>query len=110
MIRSYFRVIHITSEKIIIGNTQQTQDDPGTSSEDPLKDFTSGTYRGPSGGSQGTNTKIDDFMKKKNSEIIVLVLHICFYFLQEEQIFKSSKWERPQNVYGTQLWNVHGTK
>ena len=31
-------------------------------------------------------------------------------FLQEEQIFKSSKWGRPRDVYGTQSPDVHGTK
>ena len=30
--------------------------------EGSLKVLTSGSYRGPSGGSQGTNTKIDDLM------------------------------------------------
>ena len=103
MMRNYFRVMHITSEKIIIGNTQQAGDVLGTSAEDTLKFLTSGTYRAPSGGSQGTNKKIDDFMKIFFSEVMVLVLHICFYFLQEEQIFKSSKRECPRNVYGTQL-------
>ena len=33
MIRNYFWVIHITMEKIIIGNTQSAQDDPETSAE-----------------------------------------------------------------------------
>ena len=33
MIRNYFWVIHITVEKIIIGNTQPAQDDPETSAE-----------------------------------------------------------------------------
>ena len=51
MIRNYFRVIHITVEKIIIENTQPGQDVPGTSSEAPLKVLTSGTYKGPSGNS-----------------------------------------------------------
>ena len=37
-----------------------TRDVPGTSPEGPLKVLTSGTSRGPSGDSQGTNTKIDD--------------------------------------------------
>ena len=31
-------------------------------------------------------------------------------FLQEEQIFKSSKWERPREVYGTNLQDVSVTK
>ena len=33
-----------------------------------------------------------------------------FLFLLEKQIFKSSKWERPRDVYGTQLRDVPGTK
>ena len=49
MIRNYFRVIHIIIEKIIIGNTQPTQDVPGTSPEGPLKVLSSGTYNGISG-------------------------------------------------------------
>ena len=43
-------------------------------------------------------------------EVIVLSLHICFYFIQEEQIFKSYKRERPRNDYGTKLWDVHEFK
>ena len=64
MIRNYFRVIHIIIEKIIIGNTQSAHDVLGTYPEGPLKILMSGTYRGPSGDSQRTNTKTDDFMKK----------------------------------------------
>ena len=64
MIRIHFRVLHIIIEKIIIRNTQPTHDVLGTSAEGLLKILTSGTYRGSSGDSQGTNTKIDDFMKK----------------------------------------------
>ena len=87
MICNYFRI-----EKIIIGNTQPAHDVQGTSPESLLKVLTSGTYRGPSGDSQGTNTKTDDFMKKLFfRKIRVLVLHIYFCFLKEEQIFKSSK-------------------
>ena len=37
---------------------------PGTSPKGPLKILTSRTYKGPSGDSQGTKTKIDDLMKK----------------------------------------------
>ena len=37
MIRNYFLVIHITIEKIIIGNTQPTHDVSGTSPEGRLK-------------------------------------------------------------------------
>ena len=110
MIRNYFRVIHITINKIIIGNTQPAHDVPGTYPEGLLKVLTSGTYKGPSGNSQGTYTKIDSFMKKlffrSNSPGIT---HL-FLFLQEEQIFKSSKRGHPRDVYGTQLRDVHATK
>ena len=64
MIRNYFRVMHITIEKIIIGKTQPAQDVLGTYPEDHLKVLTFETYEGPSRNSQGTNTRIDDFMKK----------------------------------------------
>ena len=119
MIRNYFRVLHIIIEKIIIGNTRPARDVPGTSPEGYLNVLTSGTYRGPSGDSQGTNTKIDDFMKKlffrSNSPCITYlqryyIFDICFCFLQEEQIFKSSKRVRPRDVYETQLRDVPGTK
>ena len=40
MIRNYFWVIHITIEKIIIGNTQPAHSDPGTSPEGSLKVLT----------------------------------------------------------------------
>ena len=90
MIRNYFRI-----KKILVGNTRPAHDVPGTYPDSLLKVLTSGTYRGPSGDSQGTNTKTDDFMKKLFFRSIrVLVLHICFCFLQEEQIFKSSKRRR----------------
>ena len=44
--------------------TQRVHDVLGTSPEDPVKVLRCRTYRGPLGDSQGTNTKIDDFMKK----------------------------------------------
>ena len=72
----------------------------GTSSEGPLKVLTSVTYRESPGESQGTNTKVDNFMKKLFSEVIALVLHVCFCFLQDKRIFKSSKGGRPWEVYG----------
>ena len=99
MIRNYFRI-----EKIIIGNTQPAHDVSRTSSL--LKVLTSGTYRGPSGDSQGTNTKINNFMRKLFFKSIrVLVLHICLCFLQEEQIFKISKWGRPKDPVGGRPWD-----
>ena len=58
-------------------------------SEGPLKILTSGTYNGPSGDSQGTNKKHDDFIEKLFFRSNSPCIHICFCFLQEEQIFKS---------------------
>ena len=95
MIRNYFRMIYITIEKIIIGNTHPAQYVLGRSPEGPLKVLRSRTYKRPSGESQGTNTKIHDFMKK-------------LFFRSNSQIFKSSKRGRPRDLYGTQLQNVHG--
>ena len=65
----------------------------------PLKVLMSRTYRGPSRDSQGTNTKTDDLMKKLFLEAIVHVLHISNCFLQEEQIFKISKWVGPRDRF-----------
>ena len=102
MIRNYFWVMHITIKKIITGNTQPTHAVSGTSPEDPLKVIMSGTYKGSSGHSPGTNTKIDNFMKKlffrRNSPCITYLFRV---FLKEEQIFKRSKPGRPRDVYGT---------
>ena len=50
--------------KIYQKTTQLARDVPGTSPEGYLKVLTSGISRGPSGDSQGTNTKINDLMKK----------------------------------------------
>ena len=70
---------------------------PQTSPEGSLKLLTSGAYREISG-EQYKNGLF--FEKNVFSEVIVLVLHVCFCFLQEEQIFKSSKWRglRDPNV------------
>ena len=87
---------NITVEKIIIGNTQPAHNFPRTSPEGFLKVVTPWTYK-RLGDFQRNNTKIDDFVKKNcYSEVIVLLLHICFCFLSEEQIFKSFKWGRPR--------------
>ena len=58
MICIYFGVIHSTIEKIIIGKTQPAHDGPETSPVGSLKVLPSGIYRGPSGDSQETNTKL----------------------------------------------------
>ena len=61
-VQGYFRIILINQRQERRGLTiQPVRDVPGTSPEGPLKDLTSG---GPSGDSQGTNTKIDDLIKK----------------------------------------------
>ena len=81
MIRNYFRVIHITFEKITIGNTQPTHDVLGTSPEGLPTVLTSGTYKSPSEDSERTNTKIDDFMKKlffRNNSPCITYLLLCF--------------------------------
>ena len=91
MIRNYyFRVIHITIEKIIIGNTHPAHDVLGKSPEGPLKVLTSGTCRGPSGNSQGTNTKIDDFMKKlffRSNSSCITYLFLFFTGKKKNQKF-----------------------
>ena len=108
--------------QLFLGDTHYNQEDyhrkhpigtrrPRDAPEGPLKVLMSGTYKGPSGDSQRTNTKIDDFMKKlfsrSNSPCIT---YLFLFFLQEEPLFKSSKQGRPRDVYGTQLWDVRGTK
>ena len=98
MIRIHFRVIHVIIEKIIIGNTQPTHDDLGTSPEGPLKILTSGTDRKSSGDSQEPIQKLIIYEK------------IVFQSLQEEQLFKSSKRGRPRDVWGTHLRDDPGTK
>ena len=70
MIRTnYFRVIHITIEKIIIENTE------------PAHDVLRKSPEGPTGNSQGINTKIDDFMKKlffRSNSLCMTYLFLLF--------------------------------
>ena len=111
---NYFSAIHIITEKIIIGNTQLAQGDP----EDvPWKSSkclnvkpTREPTRDPQETLRGPIQKLMVLWKNYLSEKIVLVLHICSRSLQEQQIFKSSKRGRPQDAYGTQFQDVHGTK
>ena len=111
MIRKYYRVITITIEKIIIGNTQLAHDIPETSPEGSLKVLTSGTCKGPSGYSQGTKYKNWSFYRKNVFlEVISLFTYLLLFFLQEEKIFKSSKRGHLRDVYGNQLRDVHETK
>ena len=81
MICNYFRAMHITIEKIIKGIPQPAREVPGTSPEGSLKVLMSGTYRRLSGDSQGTNTKIDDFMKKlffRSNSPCIIYLFLLF--------------------------------
>ena len=107
MIRNYFWVIHTTIQKIIIGNIQPAQDDPETSSEGSPK---CPNIRDPQGTLREPIQKLMILWKncffRSNSHCVTYL----FLFLEEEQIFKSSKRGRPRDVYGTQLLDVHGTK
>ena len=87
MLHNYFRI-----ETIIIGNTQPAHDAPRTSPESLLKVLTSGTYRGPSGDSQGTNTKIDDFMKKLFLRSIRVV-----YYISVSVFYRMNKYSKVLN-------------
>ena len=66
-----------------------------------------GTFRGLLG-DQPKNRWFDG--KKCFLDAMIFVLHIYDCFLLEKQLFKSSKYGRPQDVYGTQLRDVPGTK
>ena len=111
---NYFSPIHIITEKIIIGNTQLAQGDPKDvrwkSSKCLNVKPTREPTRDPQETLRGPIQKLMVLWKNYFSEKIVLVLHICSRSLQEEQIFKSSKRGRPQDAYGTQFQDVHGTK
>ena len=61
------------------------------------------TTRDPQGTLTGPIQKLMVLWENCLSEVIVLILHICFCSLQEER-------GRPWDVYGTQLLDVHGTK
>ena len=84
----------------------------GMSPEGSLKVLTSGTYKGSSGDSQGTNTKTDELTKKlffkSNSPCITYVI----LFSAGKKKFKSYTWRpgRPRDFYGTQLRVVPKTK
>ena len=110
MTRNYFWLIHITIEKIIIGNIQPAHDVLGTSPGGPLKVLTSGTYREPFRRLSEDLSKFNDFIEKlffrSNSPCITYLL----LFFTEEKMFKRSKRGRPWDVYGTQLRDVPGTK
>ena len=88
MIHNYFRVIHITVEKIILGNTQLAHNILGTCPEDPIKILTSGAYRGPIQKLMRTNTEIDDFIKK--------------LFFRSNSTYRKNKYSKVLN------WDIHG--
>ena len=81
-----------------IAVAQPARDVPGTSPEGPLKVLMSGTSRGPSGDSQGTNTKIDDLMKK----LLVRSNNPCFTHLF---LFFTEKTNNSKGLNG----DFHGT-
>ena len=62
MIQNYFWLMHITIEKIIIGNTQPAHDNPGTSPEGfpkgPSVKTTKETTRDPEGTLRGPIQKL----------------------------------------------------
>ena len=89
---------------------QPARDVLGTSSEGLVKVLTSGTSRGPLEDSYWTNKKLIIWWKKCFLYAIVLSYTSITFFLLEKQIFKSSKWGRPRDVYGTQLQDVLGTR
>ena len=78
-------------------------DVPWRSTKGPNVQNLQGTFRRPLG-HQHKNWWFNE------KSAIVLVLHIYYCFLQKRQKFKSYKWGRPRNVYGTQLRDVPGTK
>ena len=70
-----------------------------TSLVGPLKVLTSGTYRGPSGESQGTNTK----MKKKKNEKIVFQKQQSLLYISIPVFYRKNKYSNVLNG------GVHGT-
>ena len=79
------------SERTMIsnGSLPASTRQPGDVPEGPLKVLTPGTCEGPSGDSQGTNTKVDDLMKKiffrRNSPCIT---YLFLFFTERANIQK----------------------
>ena len=92
---------------LLLHYTQPARDVLGRSPKGPNVWDLQGTLRGLLG-EQQKNWWFD--WKSVFLDAIVFVLHICYYFLLEKQIFESSKWGRPRDVYGTQLRDVSGTE
>ena len=113
MIRNYFWMIHITIEKICHrkhpAGTGLPRIVPCKSSKCLNVKTTREPTKDPQGPLRRPIQKLMILWKNCYSEVIDLVLHICFCFLQEEQILKSSKRGRPRDAYETQLLDVHGT-
>ena len=96
---------------------QPAHDVPRTFPEGLLKVLTSGTSRNLQRTLRRPTQKVLIKWKKGFIDEIVLYFHIYYCVLLEKEIFKSSKWERPREVYGTylrdvpraKLWNALGT-
>ena len=88
--------------------TPRPRDVPWRFQKGPDVRYLQGTFRGLLADQQ----KKEWFYEKKCFlDAIVFVLHIYYFFLVEKQkLFKSSLWESPLDVYGTQLQDVLGTK
>ena len=89
-------------------STRRPRDVPWRFPKGPDVRYLQGTFRGLLADQQ----KKEWFYEKKCFlDAIVFVLHIYYFFLVEKQkLFKSSLWESPLDVYGTQLQDVLGTK
>ena len=88
--------------------TRRPRDVPWRFQKGPDVRYLQGTFRGLLADQQ----KKEWFYEKKCFlDAIVFVLHIYYFFLVEKQkLFKSSLWESPLDVYGTQLQDVLETK
>ena len=87
--------------------TRRPGEVPRRSSKGPNVRDLQGTFRGLLGDQQ---KKLMISSKKCFLDAIVFVLQIYYFFLQEKQIFKSSVWGCPLDIYGTRLRDVPGTK
>ena len=84
-------------------DTRRPGDVPWRSPKGPNVWDLQATFRGPI-------QKLMILWENCFSEVLVLALHVCFSFLQEEQIIKCSTRGLPRDVYRTQLWDVHENK
>ena len=96
-------ITYVMNLSIWATTTQLAHDGLETFLEGPQKILPSGTYREPSGNSQGTNKKNYDFNEKNYFLVAIvlrIVLHIYSCFLHEEKIFRSYKRGLPQHLRG----------